>query len=223
MVYRWLQHLRDKGYEPSSIRRKLASLRHFLRELCARGEIGANPLDVVKPHLGLQRKLTRTITPQLFLALLRVVDERVAAVPPNDVEQAFWAQRDQTMIWLLCGTGVRVGELVQVRIADIDADCTRVRISGKGSRERLAFPVAGDRDRLAAYLRTHAELYPGCTYLFLNRRGEAIGPEGVRTVLRRVLRDSGVGGDVTPHMLRHTAATRLLERGVNLQIGRAHV
>lgn len=214
----WLSHLRRNGYQPSSIRRKLAPLRHFLGNLCQAGALALNPLDSVRPHLGRQRRLTRFVSSGSFDALLNAADEHARRGTGGNQDCEFWARRDQAMIWLLCGTGIRVGELVLISLADLDRNCEQVKIMGKGDKERLALVVAGDRQRLRSYLDLRIRVFPDQDALFVNHRGMAISTEGVRAVLRKLTMKCGIAEVITPHMLRHTAATRLLERGVNLRV-----
>lgn len=117
----------------------------------------------------------------------------------------------------MVSTGMRVGELCKIRLEDVAPDGASVRINGKGSRDRVVYISDNDlgKDLLAAVSgqRTSQNIGP----LFLNRLGRPIKPQSIRAKLRRYAADVGLARRVTPHMLRHTAATLLIETGVDIR------
>jgi site-specific recombinase XerD len=217
-IERWLAHLRGRAYKASSVRRKIASVHGFVRRQRRRGAMVGDPFDVVDVDVGRDHRLTRTLLDGEFELLLVSADRRAEGCREGLDDRVLLAKRDQAMVWLLCGTGLRVGELVALTVRDTDIVGGALRVQGKGGRQRLAFVVDGDRERLASYLRTRALFSLNHDRVFVNHRGRPITTEGVRGVVARLASAGGLDRRVTPHMLRHTAATRLLQHGANLRI-----
>jgi integrase/recombinase XerD len=119
---------------------------------------------------------------------------------------------------LMVATGVRVNEVVGIKCHDIDLPGRSMRIVGKGRRERQVFLPNGWMKRLTrAYLNTRAALGVEHTHLLFNRRRDPLTSAAMRSRLGKAAREAGVGAKVTPHMLRHTAATQLIEAGVDIR------
>jgi integrase/recombinase XerC len=195
--------------EPSSVARKLASLRAFCKFLVRRGALSRNPAEnIASPK---QKKLLpRTLS----------VDEAFALVEAPEEDSAI-AARDRALLELLYGGGLRVSELCGIDLDDLDRSGRTVRVRGKGNKERLvpfgekaakalgdylgrrhAFGREGDRDRQA---------------LFLNRFGGRLGPRAVQRLVGRYLAAAGLPVGATPHTLRHAFATHLLGGGADLR------
>ena len=217
-VETWLADLRRRDYKTSTVRRKIACVRCFLRHERRRGVLSSDPFESLEVDLGRERQLTRTLVDREFDALLARADREADMDVERSSEALLLAQRNQAMIWLLCGTGLRVGELVELTTRNTDATEGVLRVDGKGRRQRLAFTVDGDRERLARYLQTRSSFRFDHDQVFVNHRGRPITTEGVRAVVAKLARTCGLDRGVTPHMLRHTAATRLLQHGANLRI-----
>ena len=177
----------------------------------------ALPCHLLKPEFGRERKLTRTLTAREYGDLLRAADDLVQ-VNHGDVQRRLLAHRDQAMIWLLCSTALRVGELVAVSTPDVNINEGIIRVNGKGGKGRLAFLVDGDRIRLQRYMEARRKIVSQNEFVFVNSRGRQITTEGVRGVVTRLSKVASITRHITPHMLRHTAATRLLENGANLRV-----
>jgi integrase/recombinase XerD len=124
-----------------------------------------------------------------------------------------------TAVRLMVSTGIRVGELCKIRIDDVSPDGSAFRIQGKGSRDRVAYisdPAL--RVELCELVRDRRKANDSCAALFLNRRGSMMKPQSIRSKLRRYAeREAGLARRITPHMLRHTAATLLIETGVDIR------
>jgi integrase/recombinase XerD len=120
---------------------------------------------------------------------------------------------------LMVATGIRVGELCRLQIDDLSPDASSVAIHGKGSRDRIAYISDVDlRANLRAFARTRQTVDGATAPLFVNRFGRKIKPQSVRAKLHRLARRAGLTRRLTPHMLRHTAATLLIETGVDIRI-----
>lgn len=123
------------------------------------------------------------------------------------------------MVRLLIVTGVRVGELVALRLDDVRIAERTLLVQGKGNRERLAY-VADlvTADTLGRYMRLRSVSWPDSPAMFVGTDGQALSTDGVRAIVASAAKAAGIARRVTPHMLRHTAATTLLENGADLRI-----
>jgi len=199
LVRAWLMHLHGLGLEPASVARKLAALRSWLRFLVRRGELSRNAAaDVRGPRLG--RKLAS------FLP----IDESKAMLdgPPA-------LDRDRAVLELLYASGLRVSELAGLDLDDVDLAQRTVRVLGKGSKERVVPFGAHAARALDTYLRARGyEKGP----LFRGRRRDRLGVRSIFDIVRRRARAAGITRRVTPHTLRHTFATHLLDRGADLRM-----
>lgn len=195
-----------KKHHPSSVARKLASLRTFLHFWVRQGVIDSNPAkEVATP------KVPKRIPK--FLS----IDETVAllGVPNGD---GVLAKRDKSMMELIYSSGLRVSELVGLDMDDLDLMDLQVRVLGKGRKERIIPVGSKARDALLGYMDKRSEIAPkDAEALFCNRRGGRLTARSVERMMRKYLRESGLNKHVTPHVLRHTFATHLLNQGADLR------
>ncbi len=207
-VRAFIAGLHRRGLGKASVARKLAAVRSFLRHAVREGRATGNPAaDVPGPKLvrGLPRNLT---VDEVFALLDGISDDDVAGI------------RDRAILELLYATGLRVGELVSLDLADVDLAGGMVRVLGKGRKERVVpfgrkAEVAVKRWLEAAHpLRASGE---GEDALFVNRRGGRLTDRSVRRILDRRLREAAVEARVSPHSLRHSFATHMLGAGADLR------
>jgi integrase/recombinase XerC len=203
----YLAALHERGLARTSIARRLAALRSFFRFLVRRGRATANPArEVATP------KLPKTLPAYLPIdesdALLR-------AAPPLTAGSA----RDRAILELLYATGIRVAELAGLDVEDVSLGDWReaaVRVLGKGRKERIV-PVGRKAvEALQAYLEQGASR--GSGPLFLNERGGRLTVRSVHRIVRGRARAAGLHRRVSPHTLRHTFATHLLDAGADLRL-----
>jgi len=196
----------------ATVRRRFACLRAFFRRVAARDGI-ADPFGGWRPLLPRRKRLPRTLSRGETRFLLASRPANVA--PRNKSEAPF-----RLIVRLLVVTGMRVGELCRLRLDDVAPDGSVLRIHGKGARDRIAYVTdASLRQDLRRIVegRRQSQAGAGGGALFLNRHGAPLRPQSVRAKLKRLAKEAGLGRRVTPHMLRHTAATLLIETGVDIR------
>lgn len=186
---------------PVSISRKLAALRAFYKFLVRHGYLSENPLAGIKsPKIG--QRLPH------FLSLEQV--EKLLAAPDRETEMG---KRDMAILEVLYGSGIRVGELVSLRIDDLDLATATIKVRGKRKRERLA-PISHNASRA---IRQYLEMRPPSPSLFSNCLKESLSSRSVQRLVQKYSRLAGLPAWVTPHTLRHTFATHLLDAGADLR------
>lgn len=221
---RWAAELKTRDYASSSIRRKFATLRVFLNYWVRKGVLERSPLWMIRLDLAPQKTLTRTLTVDEMRRLLEEANRLVAeagavgeSVSPSS--KAFLALRNAAIIEVLFATGIRVGELVSLRLCDYRETEASFVIQGKGSRQRMAFlPDERSRGVFGRYRRLRKRLNSRHQMIFVNTRGDELSGQGVAAALAVLGRDVGLSQRITPHMLRHTVATLLLKGGANMRI-----
>jgi integrase/recombinase XerD len=200
--------LRDAGLGPRSRARHLVTLRGFYRFLVQQRMLDANPAQMVDlPKAGL--KLPDVLKIDQVLQLLNAPD-------PSTV----LGTRDAAMLELLYAAGLRVSELVEVEMADINLEAGFVRVLGKGSKERVVPVGMVAKNRVNGYLVSgRPALLKGrpSPYLFVTRLGKPMTRQGFWKLLKQYGQKAGISQKITPHTLRHSFATHLLERGADLR------
>lgn len=215
-VESWVFHLRDAGLKSASRRRKLAVARWFFAECVRLGAIESSPCQGLRVRHGRYEALPRVLARDQVARLLAVVGDRV--VTPGSATHTFLAFRDRAIVELLLATGLRVGELVGLSLASVDASSTRIRVRGKGNRERIAL-IRDEvcREALRSYLSLRESFVDNEHDLLISRSKRALSSQGVSCMLKALGAAAGIE-HLTPHVLRHTAATLLLEAGVSLRV-----
>ncbi len=203
----WVADLFEEGLAASTVSRKISALRAYFGFLGQEGAVEEDPTG------RLEAPRRRRPLPEV-LSYPEV--ERLLAAASGEGPLAF---RDRAIVEVLYGSGLRVSELTGLELRDLLLEESLLRILGKGSKERLVPAGAGARHALARYLR---ESRPGLDRgegegrVFLNHHGRPLGRMGVWKILRGHAERAGLGGRVTPHTLRHSFATHLLEGGADL-------
>lgn len=204
----YLITLRRQGRAPSTVKRRTAAIRSFYKYLQREGALAHDPtLDLASPKLP--RRLPRVLT-------VTEVERLLAAPNPANPE----GLRDRALLELMYATGLRVSETVGLELSDVDLAHEVVRCIGKGNKERLV-PLGSHAVRaLREYLgRARPQLARRriTQALFVSRRGGRFTRQGCWKLIRRYARRAGITTVLTPHMLRHSFATHLLERGADLR------
>ena len=208
LLRRFLADMRTKNYAKRTIARKLASLRTFFKFLFREGLIKTNPTTAV-------------ITPKLDKKLPDILDvDKVARLVQVPDEKDTWGMRDRAILETLYSTGTRVSELVGLDIDDIDFISGVIKVLGKGSKERIV-PIG---EPALAAIRKYVEKRAASKLkikdkeaVFLNKNGTRLTDRSVRRILDKHIRALSIQQKFSPHSLRHSFATHLLDRGADLR------
>ena len=220
-LIRFMEEQQAAGLSPTSIRRRASAIRGFCRWLVQRRLLDGNPWAGAAMARGRSRTLPRLLPghelDRLFLSLRTAAGIDLA----NDHERVLDRPHESTTLLavaLMVATGVRVNEVVSIRCQDMDLSTRSVRILGKGRRERQVFLPNDWLEELArAYLETRDTLSLAHPHVLFNRRHDPLTPSAMRSRLAKAAQQAGLRSRVTPHMLRHTAATQLIEAGVDIR------
>ena len=206
-VRSFMGYLYDNKYSATSMRRKLSTLSSFFRFLCREGYVKNNVANSV-PAPRMQNKL-----PAYFS-----VDDmfRLIQLPKGE---GFLPVRDRALLELFYSSGLRISELVGLTLENTNLDSRMVKVLGKGGKERILPLGQHCVDALKNYLnaRIDKSRKSDTNKLFLNHRGDGITVRGVRKVVDKYIKQGHFAGGVSPHSIRHSFATHLLEGGADLR------
>lgn len=203
----YLMYLKDDKHDDnSSVSRKLSSLRGLYKYMANEGIVKTNVFSLVNAPKK-SKKLPRYFEYNELEELFRVPDTNTSL-----------GQRDLLLLEMLYATGVRVGELVNIKVKDIDLGRRNIIILGKGNKERYVTYGEYCEDILKQYLNDGYILLnkTGSDYLFLNNNGGNLTERGVRYILDELIKKTSINKKISPHMIRHSFATHLLNEGCDL-------
>lgn len=199
------KHYDDKKLSNKSVSRHIIAIRGFYKYLVLENVIKDNPFNMVSLPKK-EKKLPRYLTYNDLLEIFHGLELKT----PYDI-------RDRLILELLYATGVRVSELTNIKISDIDFTNQSIRILGKGRKERIVYYNDVVKDLLSKYLKVYQELNKkGEDYLILNFQGDKLTTAGISYIINQVIKKISFQKHVTPHMLRHSFATHLLNNGCDL-------
>jgi site-specific recombinase XerD len=205
---RYAAHLSEGGAARATVARKLAAVRGLFDVLRRAGEVAENPGDLISSPKR-ETKLPRVLDRAQVVALL----ERIPARVPLEL-------RDRAMLETAYSSGLRAREITDLDAESVDFEGERLRVEGKGAKTRMV-PLGEPAQRaLQRYLergRPQLASGRGDPALFLSRSGRRLSPSDVRRRLERWVREAAIAGGVSPHVLRHSFATHLLEGGADLR------
>jgi integrase/recombinase XerC len=204
LIRSFLAHLHERGVKKATAARKLASLRTFFRFLCREGTVERNPA----------RALLSPRTERRIPTHLEEAEVATFLDLPGGTDGAL---RNRAILELLYATGIRCAELVGLDLSEVDLDARLVRVLGKGRKERVVPFGTVARSALVAYLSARARAQPRTDALFVNLRGGRLTDRSIRMIFNRRLRETAITRKMSPHTLRHSFATHLLERGADLR------
>jgi integrase/recombinase XerC/integrase/recombinase XerD len=192
----------------ATVARRLSAVRSLYEYLLRMREVSQNPAELL-PSPRRERKLPRVLDPDQVRSLL----ERIPASDPLEI-------RDRAMLELTYSSGLRCAEVVGMDVGAVDYESDVVRVIGKGRKERvvpIGEPARKAMERYMAASRPALVSEPDEPALFVSRRGNRLSPSDVRRRLARWVRSAALAGGVSPHVLRHSFATHLLEGGADLR------
>lgn len=213
LLRNYLGRLQRNGYTRKSIARKLSAIRAFYRFAQKHAGLTVNPADIVSAP-KLERRLPKYLKEDALDSLL--------SAPDVDTPLGL---RNKAILELFYATGIRVSELVGLNLNSIDYGALEVRVFGKGRKERIVPLHKEAADAIREYIKSSRKLLTqhrkpeqrATTALFLNAKGGRLTAHGVRCVVAKYVRQVGLSKGITPHAMRHTFATHLLERGADLR------
>lgn len=206
-VERYIEQLSARQ-KPATIKRKFASLRAYFRFLSYEDLLEPNPMEKVRLRLRQEIMLPRTIEKPTLEALFTAAYQELNE--SRTPKAKFCALRNAAVLELLFASGARVSELCHIKTGELNLKERRVRIMGKGAREREIYLSSPQViQTLALYAQQRAQLAPECPYFFVNRDGRRFSEQSVRFLISRYEKAAGAAKHCTPHMFRHSFATYL--------------
>lgn len=206
MLRKFLAEMRARNYAKRTIARKLASLRSFFRFMYREGHIKANPITAIS-------------TPKLDKKLPIVLDEgKVAKLLQCPPEDDVFGLRDRALLETIYSAGIRVSELVGLDVRDVDLIAEIIKVFGKGSKERMVPIGAPAASAIRRYLDKRGEAKArDKNAVFLGKNGTRLRDRSVRRIVDKHMRACSLAEHISPHSLRHSFATHMLDRGADLR------
>lgn len=209
VVRSYLAWLHEQGYAKSTVARRIAAVRSWFRFLCRQGTLAANPADGLRGPRQ-DKKLPHFMSEDDMSRLLETPE---GATPLG--------LRDRAILETLYSAGLRVSELVGLELDDLDFDAGIVMVRGKGKKERLALVGGRAQAALKAWLDVRETLLGGrlaqASAVFLNKNGTRLTTRSVGRMVEKYLAQAGLDPRSSPHTLRHSFATHLLDRGADIR------
>ena len=207
-IRKYLSHMHEKKYESSSISRKISTLRSFFKYNLKEKNIKNNPMTLIS-NPKKEKKLPKYLNYEEMEKLLNSIDT-------SELEGI----RDRLIIELLYSTGIRVSELVNIKIKDIKIKENQINILGKGNKERIVLFGEKAKEMIKIYLNAYKEYFKGNIlndYLLINKKGKQLTTNKIELIVKDVLKKSSLKLNISPHTLRHTFATHMLDSGADLK------
>ncbi|MDD3453570.1 MAG: tyrosine recombinase XerC [Bacilli bacterium] len=204
----YLAYLYEKKYSNKSIARMISSLKSFYKYLMKKHKIETNPMNLIKTP-----KLEKKLPKFLYYDEL----EQILSIPDINTTLGL---RDALILEMFYSTGIRVSEIIKIKINDINFDDRRILITGKGNKERYVLYGTKMEKLLNAYLINSRLklLQKENSFLLLNRYGNELTDRGIRKILDTILKKGALDKHISPHTLRHTFATHMLDSGADIKI-----
>ena len=186
-----------------SVRRKISSLKGFYKYLCRNGKVEDNPFSYVTLPKK-EKKLPQYLNYNEVIEIFDTIDT-----------SNILGLRNRLIMELLYATGIRVSELVNIKIKDIDISNRSIEVTGKGDKTRIVFFNKITKEYINKYIHESKENRKS-DYLILNNNGKNITARGIRLIMDKIIKETSIIKNVHPHILRHTFATHLLNNGCDL-------
>ena len=208
VVRKYLSFLHDNKYEATSVSRKISTLRSFFK-FCLKDKVILNSPMTLISNPKKEKKLPKYLNYEEMEKLLNSID--------IDTKEGI---QERLIIELLYSTGIRVSELVNIRIKDIKINDNQINILGKGNKERIVLFGKNAKEMIKLYLSSFKEYFTGNIsnqFLLINKKGKQLSTNRVELIVKDVLRKSSLKLNISPHTLRHTFATHMLDGGADLK------
>lgn len=213
----YLFHLHDT-YKQKTTKRKIASLKAFFNYLEYEEKIESNPMNRVRVKFKEEKVLPRSVPYEMIEQLLTVMYSRCEQ--KRGMEKRCWQTiriRNVAIVELLFMTGIRISELCDLRREDVNLTEGTIRVYGKGAKERI-IPIGNQEVLKLLREYDHCLQRREQSFFFLNRYGERVSPQAVRLMIKKNVKRAKISMHITPHMIRHSFATLLLEQDVDIRI-----
>ncbi len=207
LMRNYLKYLNDLKYKAKSVARILSSLRGFYKYLSIHNIVDDNPMVLIATP-KIEKKLPKYLEYNEVEKLLKAPNLK------TDI-----GMRDYVILEILYSTGIRVSELVNIKLRDIDINNKEIRILGKGNKERIVLFGKVLKEKLELYLsNTYKKVnINNSPYLLLNKHGNKINDREIRTIVDNNMKIAGINKKISPHTLRHTFATHMLNGGADIK------
>ena len=215
-ITEFIHYLNKRYSKGKTIKRKIASIKAFYAYLASEEIIEISPFNKIKTKLKEETILPRTISNHIIAQILTYIYSE-----KNKIDSVFEYNiivRNIAMIEVLLTTGVRISEVCGIKQENLDLDEKTIKIMGKGSKERILYLGS---ESVMNILREYCSIYRQellqSDYLFLNKYGNRISEQSIRLFLKHIEQELALSSHITPHMFRHTFATMLLEKDVDIR------
>jgi integrase/recombinase XerD len=200
----YVLYLEKSGMSSATVSRSIACIRSFFIFLLGRGMVKGNPTETLKPP-KVEKKSPDTLTVEEVTLLL----SQPSGATPKEI-------RDKAMLELLYATGLRVSELINLRVGDVNLDLEFIEVNDNGRLRSI--PIGGQaKDALEIYLKdVRPTMVKSGDYLFANVKGEPMSRQGFWKIIKYYAKKAGIDKDITPHMIRHSFASHLVGNGADL-------
>lgn len=204
-IRRYLSNLFSKKQAGTTVARKIASIKSFFKYAVKKGILENNPLEALQSP-KIKKSLPHVLS-------IEKIHELLSKIELNDITD--W--RDKAIIEILYGSGIRVSELSNLNILSVDFENMEIKVLGKGNKERIVPINARALESLKRYLSMRTDLKNKNIHVFAKKNGERISTDCVRRILKKRLLQIGLSSGISPHSLRHSFATHILESGADLR------
>lgn len=208
VIRKYLSYLHDNKYESTSVSRKISALRSFFKYNIKEKVITNNPMTLIS-NPKKEKKLPKYLNYEEIEKLLNSIE--------MDKKEGI---QERLIIELLYSTGIRVSELVNIKIKDIKIKENQINILGKGNKERIVLFGEKAKEIIKIYLNAYKDEFTGNIsnqYLLINKKGKQLTTNKIELIVKDVLKKSALKLNISPHTLRHTFATHMLDSGADLK------